>query len=530
MQKQNKHSGRFFWFVILFVASFALKSFADVRLPKIIGSNMVLQRGAAITIWGWADPGEKVTVQFGENKAKTKANSRGEWLVKLPALESGENLTMTITGKNTIVLENIAMGEVWVCSGQSNMEKPIEPIGRQKPVINYMLEIPDANYPNIRLFHVQRNHSGLPLKDVTGKWQPCTPQSIKGFTAVGYFFGRDLHRALGVPVGLIESSWGGTRSEPWTPPSGFASVPELSDIFQQVVQANDKYETELAQSLKEYERWVKQTKKDLKKKIPVSPAPELPQHLLDSHRQPTGLYNAMIHPIIRYAIRGAIWYQGESNRGDGFAYRQKMQALINGWRKEWKMGDFPFYFVQLAPYNYSYNKNSADSTLLPQIWVAQLATLSIPNTGMAVTTDISDLYDIHPQNKLDVGKRLARWALAKTYGKDIVFSGPIYRSMTIDGDKIRVQFDFVGSGLASRDGEPLNWFEIAGADKKYVRARAEIQGDQVVVSSQKVAQPMYVRFAWHQLAVPNLINKEGLPASSFNTEYLEYGPYYKAVR
>ncbi len=522
MKRRIGHkNGLKLFFLALFMFS-AAAVFAEVKLPGVLGNYMVLQRDMPIKIWGWAYPGEKVTVTFGEQKIKKKANAKGEWLVKLPAMHSGNDLTMTIQGKNSIQLHHIAIGEVWLCSGQSNMEKPIGPRRGQHPVINYQLEIAAANYPGIRLFHVQRNTSGLPLDDVSAEWQPCSETSIRGFSSAAYFFGRELHKKLQVPVGLIESSWGGTRSEPWTPPCGFASVPELADYSAKIEEANQDYKDTLNKKLVNLEKWLKQTKKDLRQNKTVKAMPIMPAHALNSHRQPTGLFNAMIHPLLNFAIRGATWYQGESNRGDGFFYRKKMEALINGWRKAWNIGDFPFYFVQIAPFRYTNKNNAADSTKLPEIWSAQLTTLSVPNTGMVVTTDIADLYDIHPQNKQAVGKRLALWALAKTYKKgNLVCSGPLYTGMKITGDKILVRFDYAENGLVARDGEPLNWFEIAGADKNYAKAVAKIDGDRVIVKSDAVPNPRYVRFAWYELAVPNLTNKEGLPASPFSSELLE---------
>lgn len=521
MRRIEHKNGLLLFFLAFFMFS-AAAVFADVKLPRILGDYMVLQRDMPIKIWGWANPGEKVTVIFGEQKVKTKANAGGEWLVKMPAMNRGNDLSMIIKGKNSIRLHHIAIGEVWLCSGQSNMEKPIGPRRGQHPVINYQLEIAEAIYPDIRLFHLQRNTSGLPLDDVKGKWSPCSATSIRGFSAAAYFFGRELHKKLQVPVGIIESSWGGTRSEPWTPPCGFASVPELADYSAKIEEANIEYRESLSKKIVDFERWLKEAKKDLRKNKTGKAMPTMPDHALNSPRQPTGLFNAMIHPLLNFAIRGATWYQGESNRGDGFFYRKKMEALINGWRTAWHIGDFPFYFVQIAPFRYTNKNNAADSTKLPEIWSAQLATLSVPNTGMVVTTDIADLYDIHPQNKQAVGKRLALWALTKTYKRgNSVCSGPLYKGMEIDGNKIAVSFDYAESGLSSRDGEPLNWFEIAGNDKNYVKAKAKIDGSRVIVENNAVPSPQYVRFAWHELAVPNLINKEGLPASPFSSELLE---------
>lgn len=442
---------------------------ADVKLPHVFGSHMVLQQSQELPVWGWADPGETVKVTLGGHSVSTQADANGKWTVKLPAMKAGGPHEVTVAGKNSITLSDVLIGEVWVCSGQSNMEFPVT------RAIDSDKEIATANFPQIRLFHVPRKAALTPQDDVDANWEACSPKTIGGFTAVGYFFGRRLQRELDVPIGLIESSWGGTRIEPWTPPVGFEAVPELKSLAEQVHSQGDR--------------------KDAK------PNPQAPTHL----------YNGMIHPIVPFAMRGAIWYQGESNRADGMLYLHKMKALIRGWRSVWSEGDFPFDYVQLAPFRYR-----GDPKMLAEIWQAQLETLSVPNTGMAVTVDVGNLDDIHPRNKQAVGKRLALWALAKTYDKEgIVFSGPLYKSLSVDKDRIRVEFDHVGSGLTTRDGKPLSRFEIAGADGKFVSAQAKIDGDTVVVWSEEVTEPKAVRFGWDQEAEPNLSNKEGLPASPF---------------
>jgi sialate O-acetylesterase len=465
---------------------------ADVTLPAVIGDNMVLQQGAELPIWGWAEPGERVEIRFGNQAGSyaTVADDDGRWVVQARPLESGRSLKMTIRGNNLIEISNIMVGEVWVCSGQSNMQWSL------RRAANPEQEIAAADYPHIRLFGVQRNTAGRPLNDCVGAWAECSPESVAEFSAVAYFFGRHLHKKLDVPVGLINTSWGGTRIEPWTPPVGFASVWELAEIREQVTRADSEYSRIVAESLDTIEAWTGDARKALAEDQPIGPAPAWPSHPLKSHRRPTGLYNAMVHPLVPFAIRGAIWYQGESNREDGLLYYHKMQALINGWRQVWKQGDLPFYYVQLAPFRYG-----GDPNLLAQIWEAQRNALSIPDTGMAVITDITNLADIHPKNKQDVGKRLALWALARTYGQgDLVYSGPLYKSMSVEGNKIRIRFDHVGGGLASRDGQALSWFTIAGDDKNFLEAKAEIDGSSVLVWSDDVAKPAAVRFGWHQEA------------------------------
>ena len=506
----------------LFIVGFCiavLPASADVTLPHIIDSNMVLQRDKPLPIWGWAEPGEQVRVKIAQNKVSIRADAQGKWMVKLPAMKAGGPYRMTVSGRNTIYLTNILVGEVWVCSGQSNMELGIGLAN------NAEQEIATADYPKIRLFHIPRRPSGQPAPDIDATWRVCSPNSVSlgswgGFSAVAYFFGRQLHNQLNIPVGLIDTSWGGSRIDPWTHPAGFEQLPKLQDIAAKVEQANIDYRKTVEESLDPIETWLQATQKALEADRPVPLSPAWPQHLLNRHDRPTGLYNGMIHPLVPFAIRGAIWYQGESEamKNDGMLYHEKMKALINGWRKVWGQGELPFYFVQIAPCKY-YSHYPHGPFALPKIWEAQTATLSLPNTGMAVTTDIGDVNDIHPPNKQDVGKRLALIALAKAYDKqDFVYSGPLYQSISIEGHKVRIYFDHVGSGLGSRDGNALTWFEITGKDGEFVKANAVIDMNTVVVSNPNVPNPVAVRFAWYEQAIPNLVNKEGLPASPFRTD------------
>ena len=484
---------------------------AEVTLPHIFGNNMVMQRDMPVLIWGWAATGEEVavTLQDTGHAVKTTADAKGNWHAKLPAMSAGGPYTLHVAASNTLKLTNVMFGEVWVCSGQSNMEWPVRASKDSEA------EIAEADYPMIRLFDIPHKASGLLVPDVEAEWHPTTPETIENFSAVAYAFGRKLYKNLDVPIGLINTSWGGTRIEPWTPPVGFDSVHALESTSKELQDIHAKYRAELPEKMAAIEAWIAETRKALETGEVISPMPDN-RHPLTHHAQPTGLYNGMVHPLVPFAMRGTIWYQGESNLRDGRLYHEKMKALINGWREVWKQGDFPFYFVQLAPYDYSGWGGSPH--LLAEIWEAQTATLSVPNTGMAVTTDIGNPKDIHPRNKQEVGRRLALWALAKTYGReDVTYSGPLYKSMEVDGNAIRLNFDFVGSGLTSGDGEPLTWFEIAGEDKNFVTATATIEEDTIVVSSDTVSQPVAVRFGWHQTAEPNLINKEGLPASPFRT-------------
>jgi sialate O-acetylesterase len=502
--------------IVFFCAGIAA---ADVRLPHIFGSNMVLQQEQPIPVWGWAAAGEAVTVKLGETSASATADPTGRWRVTLPARKAGgQALTMTVKGNNTLTLTNVLMGEVWICSGQSNMQQGVGACD------NAAGEIAAAKYPNIRLFMVPNIYAPEPTDDVDATWRTCSPETIAspgwgGFSGAAYFFGRKLHKDLGVPVGLIATSWGGTCIETWVPPVGYEMTPALAEIYQQVLLSNPKsieHKTLLRKTIKEAEQWPQQARTAMEKNAFPPTMPVYPSQLgpIANLQSATAIYNAMIHPLIPYGIRGAIWYQGESNHGEGMSYYEKKKALIGGWRKLWGQGDFPFFFVQIAPYTYG----NEEPHVMPQFWEVQTACLKIPNTGMVVTNDITMLNDIHPRNKQDVGKRLALLALAKTYGrKDVVCEGPMFKSMKIEGDTIRVSFTGRGSGLASRDGKPLTHFEIIGENGFYTPAKAEIdpKTNTVLVSSPKAPNPGAVRFAWHKTAEPNLINKEGLPANSF---------------
>jgi sialate O-acetylesterase len=351
---------------------------------------------------------------------------------------------------------------------------------------------------------------------VKAEWRACAPDKIQDFSAVLYFFGREIHREIDVPIGLIQSAWGGTRIEPWTPLAGFAKVPALADIHAAAADrapGGARYKKDAAAYVDAMAQWVPAAREALLSGRGLPAAPQAPNWLPDGHQTPIAIYNAMIHPIVPFAIRGAIWYQGESNNGEGMAYFEKMKALIGGWREVWQEGDFPFYFVQIAPFDYGADRKFQ----LAELWEAQAAALSIPNTGMAVITDATDLKDIHPRDKQTVGKRLALLALAKNYGRDVVFSGPSYRDHSAEDGRIRVRFHHADGGLASRDGKPLTWFEVAGSDGDYAPAEAAIDDESVVVSSPAVHRPARVRFAWSQLAEPNLVNKAGLPAAAFRT-------------
>jgi sialate O-acetylesterase len=490
---------------------------AEIRLPHVFGSHMVLQREKPLTIWGWATPGETVTVQLGAVTQTTKANDGGEWKILLPAMTAGGPYMLTVSGSSTVTFDDVMIGEVWLCSGQSNMEFGIGNGNNAKE------EIANANHPGIRLLMVENRWTPQPQSDMTGTWKVCTPETVaeggwNGFSAIGYFFGRELNQKLGVTIGLIDADWGGTRIEPWTPPEGFAAVPVLKDEYERVQLGDPQtplHQQRLGQTLDEFEQWNQAARKAMTAHELVPPVPNYPDELRAPHdlQQATALYNGMIHPLEPFPIRGAIWYQGESNLGEGMRYAEHMKALVGGWRQLWGEGDFPFYFVQIAPFNYGGNLEAE-----AELWEAQaVAARTIPNAGMVVVNDIGDLKNIHPPDKQDVGHRLALLALAKTYGqKDLVYCGPTFKSMAIEGDTLRVNFDNVGGGLTSRDGKPLDWFEIIDADEGgFVKADAHIDGASVILSAPDVKHPVAMRFAWSGLAEPNLMNAEGLPTGAF---------------
>jgi len=491
---------------------------AELKLPAIFGDHMVLQQQQANPVWGWDTPGTKVTVSFAGQTQSTTTGENGKWSVKLaPLPANAAPQTLTVVGSTKREIQDVLIGEVWLCSGQSNMEMGLG------MVQDGAKEIAAANFPNIRLMMVPNLWQPRPIADMTGTWKVCTPENIaaggwNGFSASGYFFGRELHRQLNVPVGLIDADWGGTRIDSWTPPEGFAAVPALSAL-NTAVQLGDPrttaHQQKLAQFLGETEQWLTAARLALTNAALVPAMPAYPQELLPPHdlQHPTALYNGMIHPVQPFGIRGAIWYQGESNLGEGMLYAAKMKALVGGWRELWGEGAFPFYFVQIAPFKYG-----SPPEQLGELWEAQTAAAKeIPNAGMAVVNDIGNLQDIHPKNKQEVGRRLALLALAQTYGKkDVVCSGPTLQSIALEGNTLRVQFEHATGGLVSRDGKPLSWFEIIDADDGgFVTADARIEGDSVVLSNPEVPHPVAMRFAWSQLAEPNLMNGSGLPAGAF---------------
>lgn len=500
------------FFLVLF---FAADGLADVRLPGFFGDHMVLQREAPIRIWGWAEAGESIEVAIGSAKVKTVADTNGRWSVELPARNaSNASQTIRVVGDNTIVLNDVLIGEVWLCSGQSNMEWTVQSSSNAKE------EIAAANHPRIRHIKIPRRPSTDPEDDIDADWQICSPESVGNFTACGYFMARKLQAELDVPIGLINSSWGGTRVEPWTPPIGFENVDALADIYRSVVgrtPGTPAYSKRLDQHVRATKDWVEAVESVRNASKRIAPSPAFPSELLpfESHQDPTMLYNGMIHAIVGFPIRGAIWYQGESNHGDGMLYYEKKRALIDGWRKLWGQGDFPFYYVQIAPFRYG----DEFSSILPVFWEAQAAVQTLPNTGMVVINDIATLDNIHPPNKQDVGLRLALLALKNDYGReDVVARSPELEAAEIVPGKIKVTFRHTGGGLKTRDGKPATHFELIGPGSHgYKPATATIDGDTITLSSSDVKKPVALRFAWDKLAEPNLSGGTGLPVGAFRS-------------
>ncbi len=483
---------------------------AELRLPAIIGNNMVVQRGRPVIIWGWTAPRKSVTVAFAGNRVGTTSNARGKWTVSLPAMKAGGPYEMAIREENgkTIILKNILVGEVWLCSGQSNMNWPMK-------LCDTSGDAEKTKTKGIRLFSVPAQTAYLPSEDIPGvrksRWTECNPQKLKQFSAVAFYFGLEIHDKLDVPVGLIQSSWSGTRIKGWIPLRGIATVPALNTIAKQIAAYRSLVLRKLPGYISELRTWAKNTEQAISRKEFPQPMPENPV-LIHQNAHPTTICNAMIHPLAPFPIRGVIWYQGESNAADGSLYAEKMKALINGWRKLWGQGDFPFLFVQIPPCMIFYGK----SISLPELWEAQTASLAIPNTGMAVVSDLVDVKKLHPENKKPVGKRLALLALEDTYGLNPGGSrGPLFKSATFSDGIVKIKFDHVNGGLTSRNNKPLTHFELAGANGKFVRAQAEIRNNEIVVSCDRIKHPVKVRFAWRNTAQPNLMNKSGLPASAF---------------
>jgi sialate O-acetylesterase len=480
---------------------------ADVKLPAIYSDHAVLQQDAPIPVWGRAQPGEEVSVSIAGQTKTTMAGKNGKWMVKLDPLKAGGPLTLTVKGLNTVVIKDVLVGEVWLGSGQSNMALPVEKAN------NFEQEKAAANLPQIRSFLVEPISAREPQADGTGEWRVCSPDTVGKFSATAYFFGRELHRKLDVPVGLIKSCVGGTPIESWISPEAQRSSPELKAFFAM----QEKAAADLDAAAAPGQEKARGNRKELAAKArAANQAPprrgDKPAAFFSKKHDLGGLFNGMIAPLIPYALRGALWYQGEANARMEKApfYQYQLPLLVQDWRTRWQQGDFPFAWVQLPNFG-----REAEGWLL--VREAMLKSLKIPNTGMAVTVDIGDPTNIHPKNKQDVGKRLALWALGTVYGQPGATSGPLPAGHQVNGSEVVLSFTHTDGGLVARGGD-LRGFTIAGADKKWVKANAKVVGETVVVSHPEVQEPRAVRYGWAENPDCNLYNDAGLPASPFRTD------------
>jgi sialate O-acetylesterase len=496
---------------------------ADVRVAGCFGNNMVLQRDMPVKFWGWAKPGEQITVSIEKHTAKSYTDSIGKWMVVLENLKTGGPYEIKITGEyNTIVFNNVYVGEVWLCSGQSNMDMTVAREDRYWcGVINEAEEVAKANYPLIRVFDVPFVTKDEPQDSVSSQWEICSPKTVGHFSAAAYFFARELYNKYKVPIGLITSSYGASTVEAWTSRPALENKPEFKELLDNYESKCRAYDTSEQTKIKyneALEKWKKECEKAKaegkdKPKEPKNPNPHQDQH------SPAVLYNGMIAPIIPYTIRGVIWYQGESNTSTASIYDLQMEALIYDWRQAWKQGDFPFIYVQLANYQKLIEEPVKDDPFV-LVREKQLKNLSVRNTAMVVAIDNADPDNpgnIHPKNKQDIGKRLAIAAMGKVYNESVTYMGPIFDYMKIQNEKIILYFKFADKGLTFK-GDKLKGFAIAAEDKKFVWADAVIDKNTVILKSSDVKNPMYVRYGWAKNPQANLYNTEGLPASPFRTD------------
>lgn len=448
----------------------ALSSLAEIVPNSLFQDHCVLQREMKVPVWGAANPGERIVVRFRGDNEVTTCDREGHWSVKIESGDAGGPFVLEILGETDVVrVRDVLVGEVWIASGQSNMDRPLRPVDGQKPIINGMAEAAKADYPKIRHFYVPQSVANSKQENLDGSWTVCSPETVNHFSAIGYFFSRDLLHALDVPVGIIRSSWGGTPVQSWASEQVFEKYPEYDDRENRAVHLGKEKQNDASV-----------------------------------------LFNGMIAPLAPFGIKGVIWYQGESNAYDPVAYRSLFPAMIEDWRREWEMGNFPFLYVQIAPFE----------GMPPEIREAQLLTLdSVENTAMIVTIDVGDATDIHPANKEPVGERLALAARALGNGEDVIYSGPHCKSVSYGKSRVVVSFDWAQPGLVSGDGLPLRGFEIAGEDGVYFPARAEIEDDEILLFCSDVETPVAVRYAWADVADGNLFNKAGLPASPFRTDF-----------
>ncbi len=487
---------------------------AEVRLPALISDNMVLMQEVPVNVWGWADPQEAVTVKFGAKTSTTVTGADGKWQVKLEGLSPAQSGDLTVSGKNTLTVKNVAVGEVWVCSGQSNMELPVSAVQKADE------EIKLSENPQIRMFTVARAAKGEPQEDCAGKWELASPETVPHFSAVGYFFGRHLFENLGVPIGLIHSSWGGTPAEFWTPGDVLQADPDFKVFGERWAELKRNFPKAKAIYDEALAKWKLAAEEAKSAGQPAPKAPSAPRGA-DDFGGPACLYNGMIAPLLPYTIRGATWYQGESNADRAAQYAKLFPTMIVSWRERWSEPEFPFLFVQLA--NFMKRLDQPAESHWAELREAQLQTLDLPHTGIAVTIDIGDAANIHPKNKQEVGRRLALNALATVYYHDMEYSGPLPAGVQEEEGKLRITFRFA-EGLKTSDGSAPKGFAVAGEDRKFVWADAEISGDHVIVKSAQVPKPVAVRYGWANNPEVNLVNQIGLPASPFRSDHWSAEP------
>ena len=479
---------------------------AEIRTSAVFGDSMVLQREKPIHVWGWTAPDHSVEVSLAGNRETAKSDANGRFDVSLPALEAGGPHTLTIqSGGETLAYEDVLIGEVWLCSGQSNMQWAVNQSNDAD------LESLSANYPEIRLITVPQTGTQEPQASFAGQWEACTPETVKQFSAVGYYFGRQLHQTLDVPIGLIDNAWGGSSAEAWVNRDVLRSSGNFDELLARWRETESTYDHD--EAMAKYNEQLAAWKESGKGRRPQPPR----NPLVNQHR-PANLYNGVLYPVLGYTIRGTVWYQGESNAGRAYQYRDLFPTMIQNWRDEWGQDDFSFYWVQLA--DYMREAEQPGDSAWAELREAQTMTMSkLTNTGEAVILNLGEASDIHPKNKQDVGKRLARWALAKDYGYDIAYRSPTYKSMSKQDGKIVLEFDHVGGGLDTFDVNTLKGFTIAGEDQKFVDAEAKITGNATIeVSSSDVANPVAVRYAWADNPVCNVQSREGLPMTPFRTD------------
>ncbi len=510
--------------ILCLLTLLAVSARAELKLPAIIGDNMVLQQKQANPVWGWDAPGTEVTVTFAGQTKNAKADDKGKWTVKLDAVPANaQPATITIKGSSTKELKNVLVGEVWICSGQSNMGFNLN------STWDADLDIAQAKDAQLRLISVPQVGTQEIQDDFKGQWEECTPTTAASFTAVGYHFGRVLREMLGVPVGLIDNAWGGSACEAWVKRDVLEKDPRFAAISARWKQTEatftkEGFEKQVAEHKVKMDEWAKARAAAVKAgEYFTAPAPRAPQNVMIGQSRPGNLYAGVLHPTIGYGIKGVIWYQGESNASRAKEYRDLFPFMIEHWRKEWKQGDFPFYWVQLADYkNYQTEPVESDWAELRE---AQTLTMSkLPQTGQCVITDLGEANDIHPKNKRNVAERLARWALVKDYGQKLVYRSPELKHAKFDGGKALLTFDYAPQGLRTVDTDEAKGFAICGEDKKWVWAKASIIGgskkgtNQIEVSAEGVAKPVAVRFAWADNPVCNVYSAEGLPVTPFRTD------------